>query len=510
MGWILTMLGAAVVAIVLSLLYIVLKINGSHKYWQRKKVYTLKNNTPILGHFGPLMLKKKSFCQLIYDFYQDVKQEDVAFGGTYQFQRPGLVVSSPKLISEITIKQFENFMNRRPFVDQKVDRMLGRSLLGLQDEEWREMRHHLSPAFTGSKLRGMSGLIESTCDKFNEFLAKRADQADEPLDIYNSFRRLAADLIATIAFGAPSDSISDPESEFYKNGLTITDFSGKRAPVMMGFLLVPSLMKWLGIPFIQQRLTDFFTSKIFGVIKYREENNKTRADMIQLLLDVRSGDQKKDISNMDITSQAFSFFLGGFDTMATAFSFVSHSLALHPEVQEKVREEVKEVLSKHNNKMDYEATKELLYMDMVISEVLRLYPVAPMTDRLCGSTVSFPEFDLTIEKGTSVTIPVYGLHTDPDYFPDPFKFDPERFTEENKKNIKSFTYLPFGEGPRNCIGKRFALLELKIGLSKILNEYQLEVCEKTNVTNPMVYTTSSSLVQPEGGFWLNVKPLNKQ
>lgn len=84
-----------------------------------------------------------------------------------------------------------------------------------------------------------------------------------------------------------------------------------------------------------------------------------------------------------------------------------------------------------------------------------MHPVAPMLDRLCSSNVSFPEFGLTLEKGSIVFIPVYGLHYDPDYFPDPYKFDPERFSEENKNNIKPNTYMPFGEGPRKCIGKLF-------------------------------------------------------
>lgn len=81
-----------------------------------------------------------------------------------------------------------------------------------------------------------------------------------------------------------------------------------------------------------------------------------------------------------------------------------------------------------------------------------MHPVAPMLDRLCSNNVSFPEFGLTLKKGDIVFIPVYGLHYDPDYFPDPYKFDPERFSDENKHNIKPNTYLPFGEGPRKCIG----------------------------------------------------------
>jgi cytochrome P450 family 9 len=117
-----------------------------------------------------------------------------------------------------------------------VDRLIGRSLLGLQNDEWRAMRHHLSPAFTGSKLRAMIGLVESICDKFSNFLSSRPDY-NEPIDMYTSFRRMAADVIASTAFGYPSDSISDPEADFYKNGIKLMDFSGRRTLIMMGYFI---------------------------------------------------------------------------------------------------------------------------------------------------------------------------------------------------------------------------------------------------------------------------------
>jgi cytochrome P450 len=159
-----------------------------------------------------------------------------------------------------------------------------------------------------------------------------------------------------------------------------------------------------------------------------------------------------------------------------------------------------------------------------------MHPLAPMVDRVCCKNVTFPEHGLHLEEGTSILIPVYGLHFDPQYFPDPQKFDPERFSDENKCNIQPFTYLPFGEGPRHCIGtniidffyqnlilillgKRFALLELKLGLSNIISKHDLHVCEKTNVKVPFEYakgTTQQTLQQPEGGFWLNVKPLSEE
>jgi cytochrome P450 family 9 len=126
---------------------------------------------------------------------------------------------------------------KNPF--KSVDRLLGRSLLGLQNDEWRAMRHHLSPAFTGSKLRGMIGLVESTCDKFSNFLSSRPDY-NEPLDMYTSFRRMAADVIASTAFGFTTDAINDSEADFYKNGIKLMDFSGRRKAIMMGYFTSPA------------------------------------------------------------------------------------------------------------------------------------------------------------------------------------------------------------------------------------------------------------------------------
>jgi cytochrome P450 family 6 len=87
-----------------------------------------------------------------------------------------------------------------------------------------------------------------------------------------------------------------------------------------------------------------------------------------------------------------------------------------------------------------------------------MHPLSPIIDRISNDNVEFPEFGLKIEKGINVIMPVYGLHYDPDYFPDPYKFDPERFSDENKKNIKPYTYIPFGSGPRGCIGKSYGVL----------------------------------------------------
>lgn len=90
---------------------------------------------------------------------------------------------------------------------------------------------------------------------------------------------------------------------------------------------------------------------------------------------------------------------------------------------------------------------------VLLAETLRIYPAIPSLNRQCTKDYHIPDTDVVIEKGTKVLISILGLHHDPEYFPEPEKFDPDRFSDENKHNIRPFTYLPFGDGPRNCIGE---------------------------------------------------------
>jgi cytochrome P450 len=119
------------------------------------------------------------------------------------------------------------------------------------------------------------------------------------------------------------------------------------------------------------------------------------------------------------------------------------------------------------------------YMDMVIDETLRMYPPGTRLDRVASNDYEYN--GLKIEKGQVIMVPIFALHHDPDVYPNPDVFDPERFNEENRKTRDNLAFIPFGAGPRNCIGMRFALMEIKMLLSTILSKYQIEKCDKTPV-----------------------------
>lgn len=200
-------------------------------------------------------------------------------------------------------------------------------------------------------------------------------------------------------------------------------------------------------------MANYFRNLIVSLSKYREENNLRRNDFLDLMLDIK----RKDVNftNEDIASHAIGLFADGFETSSSAMSFVFYELATNPEVLTKLREEIEEVLSKGT--LTYDSVQEMTYLDAVISESLRKNSPLFFLNRKCTQEFTLPSPgdgipEITIPVGTSVVVPVFALHYDPQYFPEPERFTPERFLEENKQNITKFTYLPFGEGPRICLG----------------------------------------------------------
>lgn len=184
-------------------------------------------------------------------------------------------------------------------------------------------------------------------------------------------------------------------------------------------------------------------------------------------------------------------------------TFFTYELALNPDIQERLRNEINTVLVKHDNQVTYDAIMEMKYLDMVFNETLRKYPVADFNIRKSSKTFKIPNSNLVIPTNTQIMIPSYAIHHDERFYDNPEKFDPERFSSENVQNRKQFTYLPFSEGPRICIGMRFGIMQTKIGIVKLLRNYRLSVCNKTSI--PMKFLPSGNVLSPLNGMWLTVE-----
>ncbi|KAF2888130.1 hypothetical protein ILUMI_18043 [Ignelater luminosus] len=211
-------------------------------------------------------------------------------------------------------------------------------------------------------------------------------------------------------------------------------------------------------------------------IKAEKEKNiddcgiKKRKTFLDLLLQYRIDGQA--ISDEDIRQEVDTFMFEGHDTTSSGISFLLYSIANHASVQERVVEELRTLF--HDDKTrsaTYRDLQEMKYLEMVIKESLRLYPPVPIYGRNIHEDI---EYDGTVlPKNISLTINAFGIHRSSQIYPEPDKFDPERFTAENQAKRSPYAYIPFSAGPRNCIGQRFAMLEMKSVVSKVLRHYEL-------------------------------------
>jgi cytochrome P450 len=187
--------------------------------------------------------------------------------------------------------------------------------------------------------------------------------------------------------------------------------------------------------------------------------------------------------------------IAGYETTATTLSFCSYELALNPECQEKLFEEINSAIDS-NEEISYETLAKLPYLDSVISETLRLYPPIIKLEREAMTDYKLGDTGITLFKGQVVEIPVYPIHHSEEYYPNPENFNPSRFMPENRDQIIPYTYLPFGAGPRNCIGMKFALMEAKLCLAHIVRRYKFIRSAKTEV--PLEFRRVSLLLSTNG------------
>ncbi|XP_068900497.1 probable cytochrome P450 6a13 [Tenebrio molitor] len=330
-------------------------------------------------------------------------------------------------IKNILTKDFHCFTDRGFFHNEKDDPISNHIFLMSGTNKWKRMRAKLTPIFSSSRMKQMfQTLVECLPHLLSSLEADRVK--DQPTNIKDTMSSFTMDVIGSCVFGLDLDIFNYENSPFR--------FFGKKM--------------FTSVCAIPKDVSEFFMGVVKDTVKYRELNNYSRPDFIQLLIYLKnSGDA---LTVEEIAAQCFVFFLAGFDTSATTQTFTLYELAKNQDIQERLREEICTVLSHHEDRLTYEAIKDLTYMDQVVAESLRKYPPKAYLLRKCTTDYKIPDSDVTIEKDMGVVVPVMGIHHDPEYYPNPKKFDPQRFNQANKRSRPQYSYLPFGEGPRNCIG----------------------------------------------------------
>ncbi|XP_071508824.1 cytochrome P450 3A6-like [Diadema antillarum] len=494
-----------------------------HTYWRRKGVVS-ESAWPVIGCM-------REFSKGIPQVFTNMGKRHGKVYGFYSFYDPVLVITEPDMLRDIMVKNFGNFHSRVRFPLTNKEFIEGVGTL--EGERWKEVRNLLTPTFSGSKMKLMSSLVNDSADNLLKNIGK--EQNDKGyMECRKLFGAFVMDTIGSCAFGLNIDSQGRPNDPFVTHAQRAFRID-QNSPIFVISAMFPSIGRLLaecGYGFVPRDVVQFFCDVTLKAVALRKQTvgavKKKLVDFLQLMLNAQSpssevdqlpADEKDDeddihadierhhnmeyhankyaqriqLSDTELIGQAMTFFTAGYETTNTLLGFVFYLLSTHPEIQEKLIEEVDEMTPSRDS-VGYTSIATMPYLDQVVCETLRLYPPAAVTNRMCHETFTYK--DLTIEKGVQVFIPIYNIQRDGDYWADPDKFDPSRFSKANREKHHPFSWIPFGAGPRNCIGMRFALMEAKMAIARVLQKYRFETCPQTEI--PLKLGNNGFLAPPDG------------
>lgn len=315
--------------------------------------------------------------------------------------------------------------------------------------------------------------------------------------------RYNMDLIARCCF-AVSFHAKDDNDPLLQNFIEF--FKGNLLKILIIVTSPEWFVRFLRISFSPAKNLEFLRDLTLQLIENRKRAQKeSYNDFLQLLLDAEGEIDQSDVNKVDphankqhkltaeeIVGASVIFLVAGYETTSTLLMWACYRLAMNPDIQEKLYQELKTI-----DINDYDELISLPYLDAVINETLRIDPPVVMFQRVPHQDYPVPGQNYIIPKYTRIIIPTYSIHHDPQNYPNPEQYDPDRFLPENKDSIKPFTFVPFGAGPRICIGMRFALVNAKLSLATIITKFRLvkteETVEKPEYSAGSIILTSDNL-----------------
>ncbi|KAL6430828.1 hypothetical protein ACFW04_006978 [Cataglyphis niger] len=499
---------ALVSLIFIALLTLYFYLTKNYNYWQKRKIPCPDGALPGVGHFWDFITMKMSISECCRNIYNNYRNRSMV--GVYNFRSPALLVLEPELVKTVLQTNFANFHENGFKINPDLDPLLANNPFFTYGEKWVTGRKRLTYAFSSMRLKILLENIKQVCVQFENFLDRKLNKVGKiELELKELFARFTAQVVSSAGFGVDGLSFDEEKENesFYAIGKSFLQPSIVSNLIFMLVFFLPSLGKVFRTSFLPKKADRFFRTIIADVMEQRRREEKPRNDFLQLMADLeRSEGTKIDINVL--TSHAVSFFIDGYETSSTVLSFIGFQLASHQDVQAKLHEEVISVLNKYDGVITYDALKDMTYMDQVISETQRVIATVGFLTKICTEETELKGSDgLTchIERGMQIMIPVQGLQEDPRYWEHPEVFDPDRFSPDRKHNIERFAFLPFGEGPRICVGMRMAQLQMKACLATLLKKYSLELSPKTRV--PLKMISSTFLTAAEGGLWVIIRPI---
>ncbi|MBA3867824.1 MAG: cytochrome P450 [Anaerolineae bacterium] len=410
------------------------------------------------------------------------------YGGIWKIEagkETQYMIAEPDLIQEILVKQSDKFNKSSDYknTDKGLARFLGNGLVTSDGDFWKRQRKLVAPAFHTKRIEAYAQtMVDATQAMLDRW------QGQTKLDIDDEMMRGTLQIVVKTLFNvdisADAKRIGDAMS-------ALQELVGNNS------MVEAFLPLWVPTP---QRARSKKAVRDLDEIVYRlitewRKVGKDNGDLLSMLLLARD-DDGNGMNDKQVRDEAVTLFLAGHDTTANTLNWTWYLLAQNPDIEAKLHDEIDTVLG--GNLPTLADLRRLPYSEMVIKESMRLFPPAYFFGRVTIDDVQLGDF--FAPKGTGIGVSSYSVHRDPRFWDEPEAFRPERFSPENAENIRKYAYIPFGGGPRVCIGNSFAMMEAELMLVMIAQRYQMRLSPGQVVEpNPLL------TMKPKGGLPMRIE-----
>ncbi|EAT41341.1 AAEL006992-PA [Aedes aegypti] len=492
--------------IVTAVAAIYLYLTWNYNYWKKLNVPG-PSPLPGLGSFPSFITQRRPVADEMDEIYREYKPK-YNFVGVFSNRSPRIMITSSELAKDILSKNFKNFHDNEfgEMTNKEIDPLFGRNPFMLTGDEWKAKRAEITPAFTTSRMKALFPLVEDVCSRMTKYVTQNRGSV---LDSKELSAKFTTDVVSSCIFACDAQSFTSGKPEIREQGRKLMEQSFSSFLILLFIINFPTLAKIFKIGLVPKSLEKFFTDLMKEAISHRDASGTNRVDYLDYLISLRN---KKEISELDMAAHGVTFFIDGFETSSVAISFMLYEIAKNPEVQKRLRKELQKVTTDQGT-VSYDSLLELSYLDQVVNESLRLWPPAAFISKKCTEPMDLPltaNQNVTIGKEICAIINIWSLHRDPEYYDDPLTFNPDRFSPETGGTApyrEKGCFIPFGDGPRQCLGMRFARMQVKRCLYELVSNFKITVNEKTK--QPMKLDPKQFLTMPLGGIWLDFEPISK-
>jgi cytochrome P450 len=403
---------------------------------------------------------------------------------------PGLrtvyMVNNPDIAQYVLQKNYRNFPKAKGY--EVLALLLGKGLVTNDGDNWHMQRTLIQPAFHRETLRRISNI---TVTATNQLLQRWKAQEGQEINFTREMAEVTIDIVAKSLF--TTDVTANHIQTIWKNVNFLNESADAmlRNPVHLPWIFpTPRHLK-------MRRSIAELDELVYGIINRRKLEKNPPPDLLQLLLDARYEETGKGMNDLQIRDEVMTIFLAGHETTVNALSWTWYLLKKHKGAEEKLKEESIKFAGERDPA--FEDVPAMIYGKNVMNESMRRYPPVPVVGRRSAQKDEVSGY--LIKAGSEVAVNIAGLHHHPAYWPDAFEFKPERFEHFDLKGDNRFIFMPFGGGPRICIGNNFAMLEMQLINSMLASRVDMELVSED--VKPIALVT----LKPENGVVMKLKKI---